>query len=139
MRPEDDGGWGRAGEIPSNMLYVYRPEGPKERAFAQATGKSHEGRLFLHEICTGNRVSYTTARVNDLLTQPENEEHIKERIVELIPALSPKQKRQLAEGISKTALNVVSHINPEVAAQLKSQQKLLAGGVIATTTSTLSL
>lgn len=117
----DDGGWGRDGAIASNMLYVYRPEGIKERVFVETVkGASHEGRLFLHEKCTGNRASYTTEHVNHLLTRNENPERIKERIVELIPRLSQQQKQWLADGISDEALAVVRGIEQSMADMLVS-------------------
>lgn len=118
---DDDGGWGRDGMIPTNILYVYRPEGVKERAFVHTVpGASHEGRLFFHEKCTGNRASYKAEHVNYLLTRDENPERIKERIAELIPRLSDRQKQWLAEGISDEALAVVGGIDSQAADILAS-------------------
>ncbi len=129
--PDDDGGWGRDGTPPTNMLYVYRESGAKEQAFARQSGKAHEGRLFLHEICTGNRVSYAAHHVNAKLTDIENEDDIKGRIVHLIPHLSPAQKIHLAKGISPEALEVVRGLNPQTASAIEQQQEILNNGRIA--------
>lgn len=107
-----DDGWGRDSFGPQNMLYVYRPGGERERAYLQTVpGATDEGRLFLHDICTGRRLTYTVEHVNALLSSPDNPDNIKERIVELIPRLSPPQKQWLAEGISEPALAAVREMD----------------------------
>jgi|GEM_PF-5014086 len=121
---DNDGGWGRDGEIARNMLYVYRPEGQKEQVFVKyIAGASHEGRLFLHDKCTGQRASYTAKHVNVLLTRPENPESIKERIVSLIPILSDQQKQWLADGISDEALAAMNGIDHHMTELLASLRK----------------
>jgi len=121
MLPDDNnGGWGNGPDsFPAkNTLYIYRPGDIREESFAERSGKTHEGRLFIHDKCTGNRASYTAAHVNELLTAPDNPEQIKERIVELIPRLSPDQMRWLATDISKDALKTIQSIQPQVAETL---------------------
>ena len=100
----------------SNMLYVYRPDRPRELYYVKTVqGARHNFKLFLHDFCTGNRASYTAKHVNQLLTDKDNPERIKERIVELIPHLSEQQKKWLADGISSEALNVIKTIDDNIA------------------------
>ncbi len=131
VEDDDNGGWGRGADvtIPKNILRVYRPDGKAEQTFVEnVAGSSHEGRLFLHDKCTGQRASYTVEHVNALLTGSENLEGIKERIVELIPRLSAQQKQLLADGISAKALETVQSIDPDMAASLELRKTLPAIG-----------
>lgn len=122
MSPEDDdGGWGRDGRLrPENMLYVYRSDDPRAQNFIKTVrGARHEGRLFIHDICTGNRLTYTASHVNQLLTDTENPDGIKERIVSMIPRLSAQQQQWLADGINDAALQVVEQMEPAQAFRLR--------------------
>ncbi|NBO19795.1 MAG: hypothetical protein EBV03_11365 [Proteobacteria bacterium] len=131
MKLEEDDGWGRDSLRVANMLSIYRPEGIKEQTFVKTTGKSHDGRLFMHEKCTGQRASYTAQHINALLTRDINPDRLKERIVELIPLLSPAQQRQLASGLQEDALEVIRGLNPDTAALLERQREMTGKKLIA--------
>ncbi len=120
--------WGRDALKSENTLYIYRPEGDKEKRFAEALGaQRHAGRLFVHDVCYGQRYTYTMEHVNSIFVSEENPDGIKERIVELLPYLSEQQKQWVAESISDAALAVVESINPQTAADISGRQQLLSG------------
>lgn len=123
-----DDEWGRDSLKSENTLYIYRPDGEKEKRFAEVLGaKRHEGRLFVHDVCYGQRYTYTIEHVNRILTDEENPDSIKERIVDLLPHLAENQKQWVAEGISDAGLAIVGSVNPQTAAEITRRQQSLSG------------
>ncbi|MGE0755242.1 MAG: hypothetical protein AB7L92_08810 [Alphaproteobacteria bacterium] len=123
MSHNNDEDWGRDTLSAENMLYIFggAKDPRRSKALKEAINDPEHGRLFVHDVCYGQRYTYTIEHVNQLLTADDNPDQIKERIVELLPRLSDKQKRWVVEGITSGGLEVVREINPSVAEAIRGR------------------